>query len=193
MSNKQKLMEYFLQNPTTKLRVRQIERTLKMPLPSITRYLKELVNEQILKKEKIAEITLYSANWGEQKYLLEKKLFNLRQLHESGLIDFLIEEYDNPLIILFGSYAKAEDTEKSDIDLYIETPIKKKVNVKKFEHSLKREIQLFILKNLKEIPNIHLANSILNGQKLHGHIEVFYESMEGMHTTWRGFQDPSRS
>jgi len=39
---KQIIKEYFFVNPTTKLRVREIERTLKLSLPSVIRYCKEL-------------------------------------------------------------------------------------------------------------------------------------------------------
>ena len=52
---KDKIKEYFFVNPTVKVRVRQIERELKIPLPSAIRYVKELEKEGILKNEKIAE------------------------------------------------------------------------------------------------------------------------------------------
>ena len=51
----------------------------------------------------------------------------LKILFESQLIEYLKIEFNNPGIILFGSFAKGEDIEKSDIDLYLETPSKKQV------------------------------------------------------------------
>ena len=44
---KQLIEEYFFNYPSTKIRVRQLERTLKLPLPSIIRYCKELEQEGI--------------------------------------------------------------------------------------------------------------------------------------------------
>ena len=44
---KERIKEYFLNNPTEKLRVRQIERKVKVPLPSAIRYTKELVKEGV--------------------------------------------------------------------------------------------------------------------------------------------------
>ena len=170
---KTKLKEYFFLNPTIKLRVRQIERELKVPLPSVIRYTKELEKEGILKSTKIANITTYSADRTSKTFLLEKKLFNIHQLNISGLVDFLIEELSNPTVIVFGSYAKAEDVENSDIDIYIETPSKKKINVEKYEKILRRKIQLFIYKNIHELENKELANNIINGIILNGFMEVF--------------------
>ncbi len=170
---KTKLKEYFLLNPTIKLRVRQIERELKVPFPSVIRYTKELEHEGILKTIKITNITAYSADRTSNTYLLEKKSFNIYQLHTSGLLEFIQKELSNPVIVLFGSYMRGEDTENSDIDLYIETPAKKKINLDKFEKILQRRIQQFIYKNIHELENKELANNILNGTVLTGFMEVF--------------------
>ena len=174
-SIKTKLMEYFFLNPTAKLRVRQIEREVKIPLPSAIRYAKELEKEGILKHDIIAGVKLYSADRTSKMYKMEKIHFNIKQLHSSGLMDYLIDYYGNPTIILFGSYSKGEDTEESDIDICIETVLREKKDLTKFEKKLNKEIQLFVLKNLKKMSNKHLANNILNGITLNGFIEVLNE------------------
>lgn len=170
---KQKIREYFFNNPTAKLRVRQIEREIKVPLPSAIRYTKELEQEGILKTEEISEIKLFSADRSSKKFLLEKMLFNIKSLLDSGLLKYLIEEIGNPTIILFGSYSRGEDIESSDIDLYIESASKPKINLERFQKVLNRGIQLFVYANIKKIPNPHLANNIINGIKLNGFVEVF--------------------
>ena len=116
---KLKVVEYFFRRPTQKLRVRQIEREVGVPLPSAIRYANELESETLLKSEIIAGIKLYSANRTSKKYLFEKKIYNLRTLQNSNLFEYLVEETSNPIIILFGSYGRGEDIEDSDIDLYI--------------------------------------------------------------------------
>ena len=167
------IKEYFFVNPNAKLRVREIERTLKLPLPSIIRYCKDLEKESILTTIKIGNVNLYTADRSSEKYLLEKKLYNIKKIYESGLVNYLRQELSNPSIILFGSFAKGEDTEESDIDLYIETLSKKDINIEKFEKLLKRRIQLFRHKNINEVSNIHLANNIINGFLLNGFLEIF--------------------
>lgn len=169
---KGKIKEYYFINPNSKLRVRQIERELKLPLPSIIRYTKELEQEDILKSQIIANIKIYTSNNSDQ-FILEKKLYNLKSLFNSNLISYLRQKYDNPLIILFGSYANGEDNEKSDIDLYIETPKKHSFNLEKYEKILNRKIQVFNFSNLNKIPNKELSNSIINGIILNGFLEVF--------------------
>ena len=170
---KQTIIEYFFINPTAKLRVREMERILKLPLPSIIRYCGELEKEKILSTVKTGNVVFYTADRSSKEYILEKKFFNIRQMHESGAVEYIRRELSNPAIILFGSYAKGEDTEDSDIDLYLETPSKKELNLSKFEKLLKRKIQIFRHKNLKDIQNPHLANNIINGILLNGFVEVF--------------------
>ena len=167
---KQTIKEYFFTNPTAKLRVREIERKLKLPLPSVIRYCKELENERSLTIEKEGNVKFYTANRESERYLLEKKLYNLKQLYESGLVENIKIELSNPATVVFGSYAKGEDMEDSDIDLYIETPSKKQINLEKFKKILKRRIQVFQHKNIKDISNLHLANNIINGITLNNYI-----------------------
>src|SRR3989338_8155160 len=120
-----------------------------------------------------SNVVFYTANRTNNKFLLEKRLFNIKQIHDSKLIEHLKQELINPSIILFGSYAKGEDVENSDIDLYIETLSKKEIRLSKFEEILKRKLQLFRYRNIKNVSNAHLANNIVNGITLNGFVEVF--------------------
>ena len=167
-----KLKEYFFRNPTKRLRVRQIEREVSIPLPSAIRYTKELEEEEIINKEEIGNVIFYSADIGSKKYLIEKKLYNIGSLFDMGLIAFLVEELGNPDIVLFGSFFRGDDLEESDIDLFIQTVSKKKLDVTKFEKKLQRKIQLFTHKKIGLIRNKHLINNIMNGATLNGFVEV---------------------
>ena len=170
---KDKIKVHFFMNPTAKLRVRQIERELRLPLPSVIRYCKELEGEEILKKETISGVSTYSADRASKKFLIAKRLFNIKLIFESGLLDYLIKEYFNPVIVLFGSYSKGEDIEDSDIDLYVETPKKQDFKLEKFEKVIKRKIQVFNYKNIKDVPNPHLSNNIINGVTINNFLEAF--------------------
>lgn len=170
---KQKIKEHFFVNPNAKLRVREIEKLLKLPIPSVIRYCKELKEEKILTTIKTGNVVFYTGNRANSSFLLEKKLYNIKSIYQSGLIDFLKIELSNPVVLLFGSYSKGEDVKNSDIDLYIETPSKKEIDLGKFEKMLKRKIQAFRHKSIKEIKNNELADNILNGIVLNGFLEVF--------------------
>ncbi len=103
---KEIIIEYFFLNPTSKLRVRHIEKVLNIPLPSVIRYCRELEEGGILTTIKLGNMLFYTGDRANEKFLLEKKLFNIRQISSSGLINYLRQELSNPIIILFGSYAK---------------------------------------------------------------------------------------
>ena len=75
--------------------------------------------------------------------------------------------------MLFGSYSKGEDVEDSDIDLYIESQMKGKIELKQFEKKLNRRIQIFTYPSISVIRNKNLANNIINGITLHGFVEAF--------------------
>ena len=70
---KNTIKEYFFINPTSKLRVREIERELNLPLPSVINYKKELITEKILKTIIIGKVTLFSADRSSKEYLLQKR------------------------------------------------------------------------------------------------------------------------
>lgn len=169
---KLKILHYFFENPTQKLRVRQIERKVGVALPSVIQYVKELTREDILRKEDFAGVVMYSAKRTSQKFLFEKRIHNMKILVNSGLVNYIIEKLSNPNIILFGSFSKGEDTEESDIDLYIETPSKSKISLTAFEKKLDRSIQIFTYSKIHKIKNKELANNIINGITLNGFIEV---------------------
>ena len=75
---------------------------------------------------------LFKANVENKKFKQLKLNYNLNLLYNSGLIDYLIKELNYPeAIILFGSFAKAENNSASDIDLLIISSSKKYVHKNK--------------------------------------------------------------
>jgi predicted nucleotidyltransferase len=167
---KTRIIEYFFMNPTKKLRIRQIERETGSPLPSVIRYVKELIEEELLKKEDISKIAIYSANRINSNYLLYKKLNNIESIYTCGLIEYL-KEHNCRTIILFGSYSKGEDIEESDIDIYIECKHALS-ELDQFEKKLQRRIQIFQYINIHAVKNKELANNIINGIIIEGFIEA---------------------
>lgn len=175
-NNKLVLRNYFFTYPNKKLRIREIQRQAQLPITSVIRYTKELTQENILEKITIGKTVFYTANKTSKEYKRQKTLYNIQQLHTTGLLDTLIQKTHNSPIRLFGSYAHAEDTEESDIDIYIQTPEKITLNLQPYEKKLFREIQIFSEKNITELKNKQLANNIINGIPLNGYIEVYDET-----------------
>jgi predicted nucleotidyltransferase len=102
-----------------------------------------------------------------RSYLLiaeEYKLMKSAQIPAlRSIIRKIIEETDNEMVILFGSYAKGNYTEESDIDLYIETDSKKlreklqyiseKLSIKIGKFDLESSLAKEIIKNHVLIKN----------------------------------------
>src|SRR3989338_2033533 len=118
-----KISEPFFKEPEREFYVRELAKLLKKSPTTISKYLKEYESKKIL--------------------ISKKKLnHNLNVLHESGLIEYLVEAFNHPeAIILFGSFSKAEDNKNSDIDLLIISSKKQEPNIEKFEKKLNHKIR----------------------------------------------------
>lgn len=104
-------------------------------------------------------------------------IYNMDKLFSSRFIEKAKTFYDLPTIIVFGSYATATNTKKSDIDIAIISTHKKQMNISEYEKSLGHKIQLFLYtkKDIEKMKkdNPELLNSICNGIVLEGELEVF--------------------
>ncbi len=106
-----------------------------------------------------------------QKVIWLKRVDNLKQIYESGFIEYLYEQYPPAAIILFGSYSLGEDTYQSDIDIAIIGNKEKDIDLTDYEKILERPININYYKSLKEIDN-NLKINILRGITLKGWIEI---------------------
>ncbi|MCD6464256.1 nucleotidyltransferase domain-containing protein [Candidatus Woesearchaeota archaeon] len=75
------------------------------------------------------------------------------------------------MIVLFGSCARGEDIETSDIDLFVQAK-EKALSLTKYENLLNRKISLFFKQNFLKLSN-ELKNNIINGIVLKGYLKVF--------------------
>ncbi len=172
------VLDFFMKEPGKEFHVRQLSKLLKKSPTTISKYLKNLEKKDILKSEKKFNHLLFRANVESKKFKKLKLNYNLELLESSGLIDYLVKEFNHPeAIVLFGSFAKAENISKSDIDLLIVSPLKKEIELNKFEKRLRNKIQLFIhskkeIERIKE-KNKELLNSWINGIVIYGYLEVF--------------------
>jgi predicted nucleotidyltransferase len=159
--------------------IRSLSRAVGIHPNTVISITDSLESESLLVKKKDEETNrvLITPNTENIFYKLKKRQHNIEKIFKSCLVDYLNEELSYPTVILFGSYAKAENTKDSDIDLFILADKKKEFELKKFEKKLDTEIQVFLynrpeFQKMKKA-NKELLNNILNGYKLCGYIEVF--------------------
>lgn len=159
-----RILEVFYEWPQKKFTVRELAKMTKVPKSTVQKYL------TVLKKEKlILEGNL--ANNSDLLFKTKKINFYVEKVVESGLVGGLVEKLNPSCIILFGSIRKGEAVKESDIDLFVEAPVEKKLELEVYEKKLKREIQLFVHKDIKDLPD-HLFNNVTNGIKLYGSFAI---------------------
>ncbi len=179
MNNKDKILKQLFEKPAKEFHIRLLARLTKLNPNTIINITNDFIKEGLVikRKDKERNITIVKANTQNIFYKIKKQSYNIEKIHKSKLINFINEKLAYPTIILFGSYAKAENHEKSDIDLFIISEEKKKLNLNKFEQKLETSIQLFIYtkeefqKAIKKNPE--LINNMINGIILSGFLEVF--------------------
>lgn len=168
-----RVLKEFFDKPTHRFQLRELSRNVKLGLPSVINHVKALEKERQIKKVAIGNLTFYAANKENRRFRLYKKLDMVQRLAESGTIAFLEKQLSYPsAIILFGSCAYGEDTEKSDVDLAIVAK-EQDLNLEKYEKELKRKIQVHFFSSAGEMKKTaELFNNIMNGIVLDGFVKV---------------------
>lgn len=169
--NKYKLLKIFLDNPTEDFRLRELSRLSKISPLSVMNYLKEFEGKKLVKKFKKRDIPFYNANRDSEDFIFYEKISILYELHSSGLINEIWEELSPEAIILYGSHAKGEPKEDSDIDLFV-IGKERKIKLEEFEKRLNKKIHLMFESNTNKISK-ELKNNLINGIVLKGYWSVF--------------------
>jgi len=169
--NKYKLLKIFLFNPLESFRLRELSRLSEISPPSVMNYLKDFEKKSLIRKYEKREIPFYQAERDDKNFKEYKKLSIIFELNHSGVLDFLWDELSPEAIILYGSYARGESIEESDIDLFI-IGKEKKLNLDMFEKKIGKDFHLFFEKDIKKIPK-ELKNNLINGIVLRGYLKLF--------------------
>ncbi len=154
-----RILELFYEYPSQRFTVREIAKRTRVPKSTVQQYLLELREKKLVDEENKAAATVL--------FKVKKINFYIERIVESGILEELAKELNPSCIILFGSIRKGDSTYESDIDLFIEAPLSKNINLDLYEKKLKHKIQLFIEKDIKNLQP-QLFNNVINGIKLYG-------------------------
>lgn len=161
--NTEKILEIFYENPNKEFTIREINKLTKIPRATVYNYLIGFKNQKLITKKNMAEDSLL--------FKTKKINFFTEKIVSSGLIEELIGELNPSCIILFGSIRKGDSVKESDIDLFVESPLKKIINLKKFEKRLKHKIQIFVESDISKLHK-NLLNNVVNGIKIYGGFNI---------------------
>lgn len=165
---KEKVLELLFSYPLRSFHLRELSRLLNISPPAISVSLKKLEKEKLILINKTKFLYGIKANIDNQSFKNMKRIHNLNRIYNSELFDYLKEKFPFNTLILFGSYSKGDDTEKSDIDIAIDNK-EKKLDLENYEKKLNRKINIEFVDFSKV--SKELNNSIINGIVLAGYIE----------------------
>jgi len=150
-----------------------IAKYLNVSSTAVSKAFKTLKKENLITvtKQGTMNLILIGLNRNNKKSMQLKRVENLKQVYESGLVDELEEKFAGATIVLFGSYSRGDDNFKSDIDLAVIGRKNKEVNLSKFEKILEKRIIINFYSNLKEIHK-ELKENICNGIVIVGGLEL---------------------
>jgi predicted nucleotidyltransferase len=121
-----KVLYMFHEKPMQELHEREVVRRAGISKGSANKILRKLSDIDVLDRDKRGRMVFYSLNMENAVTRQFKVLFNVYSLNE--LVN-KIKQYCKK-IILFGSCSEGTDTEESDVDLFILTNEKSRVNPK---------------------------------------------------------------
>jgi len=164
------VFEIFVDEPTKIHYIKEISRKIDLAPTSVRKHLEKLEKQNLIISKRGERFNGHISNREDDKFLFYKKIFNLIKIKESGLTDIIVKSLYPKSIVLYGSYLKGEDIEKSDIDILIISKTKKIMNLASFEKILKRKIHIIVEENLKKLHE-NLRLEIINGFVLYGYLK----------------------
>jgi len=162
-NNQEQIMRIFYEFPSKEFTIREIAKLTRIARATVHKTLLELKKDGLVTKDNKANNNLI--------FRTKKINYFTEGIVASGLIDEFIEKLNPSCIILFGSIRKGDSVKESDIDLFVESSVKKKIDTKKFEKKLGHKIQLFIESDIRKL-HANLFNNVLNGIKLYGSFKI---------------------
>ncbi len=174
-SSMQLVMEVFFRFPTREHTLKEISNYSKIAHTSVKKNLQKLMKigliKQKIERKGTRKFPIYQAYKENKVFIQYKKVYNLQTIMESGIINSIEEKLMPKCIVMFGSFQRGEDTEESDIDLFVEGK-KEEMKLIQFEEKIGRKIQIHFKDNFISYPK-ELKNNLINGIVLHGFLEGY--------------------
>lgn len=174
MQSKENLiLKLFFNQPTKEWHFEELLKETKIARSKLGRWLKRLVKEKIIiRVKKKGQWPHYLGNYSSPEYRTRKKLFALQELYNSGLWKHLLSLPKAKTVILFGSLARSDWYQESDIDLFIYGDTDG-LKIAPYELKLNREIQLFSCETRAGLNRMGpaLLRNIIKGELIKGDLD----------------------
>ena len=165
------IIEQFFYSGLNRLQTSQIIKKTGHDFKTVKKYLRELKKLGLIKEHEDLKIPTYEANFRNKFFLNIKREEVLNEIFVSKLPEYLNKRLGEKACILFGSCARGDYYEDSDIDLLIQSK-KVKISLKKYEMKLKRKINIFYEKKWQNL-NSGMKTGLLNdGITINGRLKL---------------------
>lgn len=168
--NAERILEVFYRDSQPR-HIRELARLCRLSPNTVISAVKSLAKRGLILLEKKAVTVEARPAIENPEFIRGKMIYNIRQIYYSGIVDFLVDEYNHPdAVVLYGSYRRGENAAKSDIDIVVITGSDKNPDISLFEKKLGSKVHLSAL-SLKKASNEFL-NNLINGLVLYGHLSI---------------------
>jgi len=139
---KTKILLFLANHPYKEFYLREIAKNCSTVPSNAKRALDNLHKSSLITKVRRANLTLFKANLNSITLRQIKICYALNNIVESGLVENIKQQLGATSIVLFGSMAKGEDDENSDIDILAITKNAKRIDLSAYEQKIGKKINL---------------------------------------------------
>jgi len=174
-----KVAESIFNYPNKHFHIRGLANETGLSTTAVKSAIKDLEDYGIVKVENGEIATMVKADMESESYAFYKRVFNLYRLERWSFIENIRSMFDAQTIVLFGSFARGEDIEESDIDILAisekprNTAVDERVSgfLELMERELNRKVNVHVLPSLKDA-DPKFKNAVSNGIVLYGYLKV---------------------
>ena len=176
----QKVLYLYFSFPNSESGLNDLSADLKISKSTAKKVVNDLIKIGFLNRKIYGKTWRITCNQRHFYNLTRKTIFNLAMVYEayeSGLREDIRKVVKNPrVVMLFGSYRRGDDTEKSDIDIAVEILEDKELQIfelgKIAEFGYRENVPVNLHVFSRKKIDLNLFSNIANGFVLEGFLEV---------------------
>ncbi|MBI5797571.1 nucleotidyltransferase domain-containing protein [Candidatus Woesearchaeota archaeon] len=176
----QKILYWFFSFPNTPIGLNDLSAATQISKTTAKKIVNSLEKERFLDKKIYGKTWIITCNQSHEFNRTKKIVFNLNMVFDTylgGLREDILNLVGNPKVaILFGSYRKGDDNDKSDIDIAVEIAGNTDLKIihlgKISEFGYRRDVPVNVHIFSRNKIDINLFSNIANGIVLEGFLEV---------------------
>ncbi len=171
-----KIMVWFFAFPDTDFTLNELCKNLEIAKTTANTVVSTFEKMGFLTHHVLGKVWRIRANASHAFFTTHKIPFNLKSVYESGVLDWINSNIPGArAVVLFGSYRKGDDTEKSDVDIAVEVirdsePETISLQIRRMGYRENVPLNIYVFSRNKI--DLNLFASIANGILLQGFLEV---------------------